>query len=108
MNEAIELLLLQIATMCMHITANGQTLANCDISGHTHTVYVRIFKADTDFSNSETIRAGTVLATHGKYERANYDWLTPEEQQAASERELESVISQLMPYLHTEQLEAAA
>jgi hypothetical protein len=107
MNEAIELLLIQIATMCLHITAQGQFLADCDLTGHTTTVYVCIRKPDSDFTSSESIKAGVILRVDAPYDLQRRDWQPPAEQQAQCEQELQAVINQLQPYLHTEQQEAA-
>lgn len=107
MNEAIELLLLQIANMCLRISAKGHASASCDITDHVHTVYVTLYNAGTDFGSAAAIKAGEVLHAYAKYDHSSYDWLTPEEQQQAAEQALNGVINQLMPYLQTEQQEAA-
>lgn len=107
MNSIIEALLLQIATMCLHITQNGQVKASCDITGHTASVYIKVFKGDTDFTSEDGIRAGTVLRLDAPYDLTRYDWLTPTEQHAQCEQGLKSVIEHLMPYLQPEQQVAA-
>lgn len=107
MNPIIEKLLLQIAYVCLHITTQGKWHAHYTIAPHTRGVTVEILPADTNYL-PET-RHPRALNRVCYYQNApgfiEHDEATLTARAIA---ELEALLSDLAPFLTTEQEEPAS
>lgn len=105
MNPTIEKLLLQIAYVCLHITAQGKWHAFYNLSGHVERVDVYVYPADTNYQEPSE----RTLSAQASY-RTTPEWASESEavRHGEARDSLMRLLSALEPYLQPIQQEATA
>lgn len=107
MSPVIERLILQIAYVCLHITAQGKWHAHLAIQSHVNAIDVYLLPANTDYHSDDRPERAYSQAVY-YHDTPGYDWEKPEQQEARIGAELLAMLADLEPFLGPEGAEVAA
>lgn len=100
MSTIIEQLLLQLASLCLRITSQGQWHAHFELSAHVRQLSIDICPADTDYDTAAARNAYAYSADCYYQAPPGHQFKQPAEVQAVIVQELEQIKAALLPYLN--------
>lgn len=107
MNPAIEALLLQLASLCLRITAQGKWNAHYNLYTHCNSVDVYLLPASTKYTADEVKERAFSQAVYYSV-TPGYEWQSDTQRVSSVCTELQAMHKDLEAFLVAEQQEGAA